>query len=192
VYLIGKYFCLYQTNYKVPNKRLGQRVVVLRQHFWKAGSLLPGARAAKQEGGWRMESSSGNGDQNGLGAHTIETILRQTGTQFFLRRLTRKRAGEQCFLEEVFAAYKNRELPWRTRGKFFFPFLFIDFFCRLATAQKEEVIRELFDYPPRARALVNTARSIGTYGLTKPQIFYAPLMVVWNFTQACNLKCKHC
>ena len=35
-------------------------------------------------------------------------------------------------------------------------------------------------------------RSVAHYGLTYPQKFIAPPVVVWNFTNTCNLKCKHC
>jgi radical SAM protein with 4Fe4S-binding SPASM domain len=37
-----------------------------------------------------------------------------------------------------------------------------------------------------------TLRSVAKYGITKPQIFDAPLMIVWNTTKQCNLNCKHC
>jgi radical SAM protein with 4Fe4S-binding SPASM domain len=37
-----------------------------------------------------------------------------------------------------------------------------------------------------------TLRSVAKYGITKPQIFDAPLMIVWNTTKQCNLHCKHC
>ncbi len=42
------------------------------------------------------------------------------------------------------------------------------------------------------RGIVIVARSIAKFGLTVPQRFDAPLFAVWNFTNACNLACKHC
>lgn len=42
------------------------------------------------------------------------------------------------------------------------------------------------------RGLVSVLRGIAKYGITKPQLLDAPFLVVWNFTNACNLKCKHC
>jgi radical SAM protein with 4Fe4S-binding SPASM domain len=35
-------------------------------------------------------------------------------------------------------------------------------------------------------------KGIAQYGVTKPQLLIAPFLVVWNLTNACNLKCKHC
>ncbi len=42
------------------------------------------------------------------------------------------------------------------------------------------------------RAILNSFGSLNKYGLTQPQNFIAPLMIVWNFTYKCNLKCIHC
>jgi radical SAM protein with 4Fe4S-binding SPASM domain len=39
---------------------------------------------------------------------------------------------------------------------------------------------------------VIVARSLAQYGLKVPQRFVAPLFVVWNFTNRCNLACRHC
>jgi len=42
------------------------------------------------------------------------------------------------------------------------------------------------------RTVFNTVLTLDKYGLQSPQRFYAPLMVVWNITYHCNLRCKHC
>lgn len=42
------------------------------------------------------------------------------------------------------------------------------------------------------RALVNVLEGIAYYGVQRPQTTIAPFLVVWNFTHACNLHCKHC
>jgi radical SAM protein with 4Fe4S-binding SPASM domain len=42
------------------------------------------------------------------------------------------------------------------------------------------------------RGLINVLKGIAEYGITKPQMVAAPFLVVWDFTHACNLKCKHC
>lgn len=33
---------------------------------------------------------------------------------------------------------------------------------------------------------------IAKYGITVPQRLPSPFLIVWNFTNSCNLKCKHC
>lgn len=42
------------------------------------------------------------------------------------------------------------------------------------------------------RGLSSVLMGIGKFGITKPQLLNAPFLVVWNFTNACNLRCKHC
>lgn len=48
---------------------------------------------------------------------------------------------------------------------------------------KDPVIRKI---------ILNSFNSLLTYGLSTPQNFHMPLMVVWNYTNNCNLRCKHC
>jgi len=124
--------------------------------------------------------------------HFIEKLLDRSVIQFFLRKLTRKKEGGHCPLENIFRAYQRTRNSLISKARYIPALLFIELLRKMASARRDFLAEEVFGYPPRARALVNTARSIGTYGLTRPQIFFAPLMVVWNFTQACNLKCRHC
>lgn len=42
------------------------------------------------------------------------------------------------------------------------------------------------------KAIALTLRSVAIYGITRPQKFAASLLVVWNFTKMCNLRCMHC
>ena len=56
----------------------------------------------------------------------------------------------------------------------------------------EKPFREWFQNATNRRGLVNAIRSIGEYGVTMPQKFSAPFLVVWNYTNACNLHCRHC
>ncbi|MEM0126995.1 MAG: radical SAM protein [Thermoplasmatales archaeon] len=53
----------------------------------------------------------------------------------------------------------------------------------IKSALKEKFVR---------KGVALTLRSVAKYGITKPQIFDAPLMVVWNTTKQCNLNCLHC
>jgi hypothetical protein len=76
--------------------------------------------------------------------------------------------------------------------RYFAPHRLIDVFVRLTHTKKETLRERFFGHAPKARTLINTAASIGKYGLTRPQRFAAPIIVVWNITQACNLACSHC
>ena len=122
----------------------------------------------------------------------IAVFLRRPATRRLLRWLTRKRRGGGCLLDEIFAKYGDPALSLVDRVRFGPLFLLIDYITKYAGSSPEAVREKVMHHTARARALVNTARGIAEYGLTAPQVFSAPLMVVWNFTQACNLKCVHC
>lgn len=51
---------------------------------------------------------------------------------------------------------------------------------------------EYFSESTTRRGLLAVLRGIARYGVTKPQLLDSPFLVVWNLTDACNLKCKHC
>jgi len=57
--------------------------------------------------------------------------------------------------------------------------------------EKETVLENLKD-PMWRRGLSSVLEGIAKYGPQKPFTAYAPFLIVWNFTNACNLRCKHC
>ena len=122
----------------------------------------------------------------------IEQLLAHPLGRRILRIITQRKNGRDCLLTEVFAKYGARGLPWTDRLRLWPFFAAANYACAKAGAARESMREKVFGHRARARALVNTARAIGKYGLMKPQTFSAPLMVVWNFTQACNFRCVHC
>lgn len=124
--------------------------------------------------------------------HPLEKVLAWRGLRPLLRHLTRTgRAGSTLF-ERICENYdRSFDSRWQ-RYKWFLPTRLIDAILRRTGANKKVLKEKLFHHPPTVRALALTARSIGVYGLTVPQRFTAPLFVVWNITQACNLRCQHC
>ncbi|MBC7328038.1 radical SAM protein [bacterium] len=56
----------------------------------------------------------------------------------------------------------------------------------------KEKLSEYMAHPNIRRTILNAALSVQEYGLNLPMTFYAPLMIVWNITYTCNLRCKHC
>jgi radical SAM protein with 4Fe4S-binding SPASM domain len=124
--------------------------------------------------------------------HKFEDYLARPITRKFLALLTRRNGAGRCYLEEVFERYDRPDLSLWERLKFAVPHRAIELFRTRAGVNKEVLKEKALHHRPTARALVNTARSIAKYGLTVPQRFSAPLIVVWDYTQACNLSCRHC
>ncbi|MCQ8898369.1 MAG: radical SAM protein [Hadesarchaea archaeon] len=56
---------------------------------------------------------------------------------------------------------------------------------------RQELKKKLGD-PVMRRGIANVLEGIGRYGVRRPFVTAAPFLVVWNYTNACNLRCRHC
>jgi len=124
--------------------------------------------------------------------HILEDVLANSTVRKALLWMTRPGADGKTFFEKLCQNYENPQADLWTRLKWGFPSWIISLGLQRANLNKETMKQHLFHHPPTVRALTLTAKSIGTYGLTVPQRYTAPLFVVWNYTQACNLSCRHC
>jgi len=127
-----------------------------------------------------------------LDRHKFEDYLSNTFMRQFLGLITHPGRDGHCYLEKALTTYDAPDLALLARFKYALPHQVIELFRTRAGISRELIKEKVCHHIPTVRALVNTARSIATYGLTTPQRFVAPLIVVWNITQACNLACKHC
>jgi len=125
-------------------------------------------------------------------AERIERFLGRRDVQRALAWMTKRRRDGGCLLGDFFEHMADGRVPLHRRAAFALPAAVTDWIRRQTGASRETLRTRLFGHVPTRRALVNTVRSIGRFGLTRPQQFAAPLLIVWNFTQACNLKCRHC
>jgi radical SAM protein with 4Fe4S-binding SPASM domain len=124
--------------------------------------------------------------------HPLEDILSKPAVRKALLWMTRRGPDGKCFLERLCENYDNPNADFWTRLKWYWSNKAIDLALKKAGLDKETMKKHLFHHTPTVKSLALTAKSIGTYGLTVPQRFTAPLFVVWNITQVCNLSCKHC
>jgi len=63
---------------------------------------------------------------------------------------------------------------------------------RMSFHVERSKMQDYFSQQVTRRGLSNIVKSIAEYGLSKPLKLQAPFLVVWNYTDACNLHCKHC
>ncbi|MEM1742402.1 MAG: radical SAM protein [Nitrososphaerota archaeon] len=68
---------------------------------------------------------------------------------------------------------------------------FIKFATRVLRIDWDEFVEAIKD-PCIRRGMEVVFRSLIIYGVTVPQKLCAPFLIVWNFTNMCNLRCKHC
>lgn len=124
--------------------------------------------------------------------HVLEDILGKPSVRKALLWMTRRGSDGKCFFEKTCENYDNRTADFWTRAKWKAPTIAINLGLARAGLDRELLKKKLFQHIPTVKALALTAKSVGTHGLTVPQRFAAPLITVWNITQACNLTCKHC
>jgi len=57
---------------------------------------------------------------------------------------------------------------------------------------RDDEVKEALKDPAIRRGVETVLKGIALYGVTVPQKLPAPFMIVWNFTNVCNFKCRHC
>jgi radical SAM protein with 4Fe4S-binding SPASM domain len=123
--------------------------------------------------------------------HPFEGYLNHPVTRKILLKLTSGPNGHTP-MENIFYSYRDPGAPTLHKIRYMPFHMALDYFVARTGIPRERAINKVFHHQPTVRTLVNTARSIAVRGLVAPQRFLAPLLVVWNITNACNLACKHC
>lgn len=121
----------------------------------------------------------------------VECSIGNPVSRFIVNSLSKKKNG-RSLLEEALVTYCNLEkIPLLEKLKTL-PLCAILGLGRTAFGADKNMMKEYFRDPVARRGLVNVMQSIGKYGIHRPFKLIAPFLVVWNYTNACNLKCQHC
>jgi radical SAM protein with 4Fe4S-binding SPASM domain len=122
--------------------------------------------------------------------HPLEDYLAKRWMQRLLGYVSRPRGTGKTMIEEVIQSYANPAAPAWQRIKYWPLHRFIR---RLKGSVSDETFRRrIAEHRSTLRGFVVTARSVAEFGLRLPQRFSAPLIAIWNFTNQCNLSCRHC
>ncbi|MGI5891684.1 MAG: radical SAM protein [Bacillota bacterium] len=122
-------------------------------------------------------------------AEQVRKFLGSSFVQWHLKKLSKKNDTGESLIDQVFAAYAGQG---KLKLKYLPYHIFISFIPYFLKEDKDRLKNEIYAKRFYRRAITNVARSVCELGLSTPQRFSAPLLVVWNFTNACNLSCKHC
>ena len=123
--------------------------------------------------------------------HPLEKWLEHDLLRLVLRWLTADRPGTASpHLERALRSYGDAKASLHERLVYWPIHKAID--AMRGSMSREELHEKVGGHPPTLRGIIATARSVGRYGLTIPQRWISPLFVVWNFTNRCNLQCRHC
>lgn len=110
-------------------------------------------------------------------------------TKSLLNNLLQPGENGKTQLEEIMDGIAKGEKPAK--------FLHRPIYKLITTVAKaigvpQTALAQYLSHPNIQRTILNAAYSIKEYGLGRPMVFYSPLMIVWNLTYTCNLRCKHC
>jgi len=118
----------------------------------------------------------------------------------FVRNIMRRLAdgdthGYRSRLEHVLCMLAGVASPHDKSIECMIEYRLFDSFIKLAlrcmNINREEFEAGIRD-PSIRRGIELVLRSLILYGVTVPQKLCSPFLIVWNFTNKCNLRCKHC
>ncbi len=139
-------------------------------HVWPYGGASPGDLDAQR--------------------HWMETLLERYAMRKVLGWLARARPDGMTIAERIIYSYRNPEWSAVSRLKYWPAHKLIDKIR--GGASVESFHQRIAEHRPTVRGIVATMRAVSELGLSRPQRWLVPLFAVWNFTQRCNLKCRHC
>ncbi len=147
----------------------------------KVDRLEPGAAPVWPYGGATLD----DGKQ-----HWLERLLGRYAVRRLLGYLAAGRPEGDTIIERIIYSYRNPKASIWTRARYWPIHLAID---RIrGGAPVESFHGRIAEHRPTVRGIVATMRSVAELGLSRPQRWVMPLFAVWNFTQKCNLRCRHC
>ncbi len=122
--------------------------------------------------------------------HPLEDWLGRRPIRWLLRALSRADRRGTTPLERMLRSYRDPAAPGSQKFAYWPLHRLMD---RLVSDDGWQNFRHRSkQFGATVRGVNIVARSIAEFGLTVPQKFSSPLFAVWNFTNRCNLKCRHC
>jgi len=142
---------------------------------------------------WTLLVLNQNGNRMSLKKHRFASRFNP------IWKLVARSLAEECgkcgqpILYSIFDAYITGDKPkcvgCSTAYRFTLP-LIKQIFKK--TALEGDDLRKLFADPLMRRSMLNVVRGISHFGLREPQPTAVPVVIVWNYTNRCNLRCIHC
>jgi radical SAM protein with 4Fe4S-binding SPASM domain len=122
----------------------------------------------------------------------LRFLLENAVTTKLIRDGLRKNCDGKTRIEEVLDNYGREEgLSLAKKARYYPLFKLFDLVKRGLDWDEATFSKGIHSRTTR-RLILNVFETIDKYGIRTPQVFAAPLMVVWNYTYKCNLKCRHC
>ncbi|ADM28611.1 Radical SAM domain protein [Ignisphaera aggregans DSM 17230] len=130
----------------------------------------------------------------------IRILFNNSITRAFLYRLTRierciyrGKIYERSVIYHALSIYSGEDVSCPIMTRFSIEIInnIIKMSIKLLKGDENELKETLKD-PALRRGVETVLKGIALYGVTIPQALPAPFLIVWNFTNMCNLRCLHC
>ena len=122
--------------------------------------------------------------------HPVEKWIHKKSIRKLLVFLSRENKNGVTRLQRLLLSYRNPDAPTGDKIKFWLIHKLMNKLFSAESWSKFATRDKQFNATLNGMNIV--AKSLAEFGPTVPQKFTSPLFVVWNFTNSCNLKCKHC
>lgn len=126
---------------------------------------------------------------------SLYKILNSPITKKILSKYLEKNGNEKTKLEEFVEKFSsdNRNFVERIfkEKETIIPYIIFDHICKIFEIERKN-LAEMMKKPIIRKSVLNVAETVVKFGVSSPLVFAQPLMVVWNITAKCNLRCKHC
>jgi radical SAM protein with 4Fe4S-binding SPASM domain len=121
--------------------------------------------------------------------NTVNLFLGNAFTRKVIRGLC---AGDKQAIYEALSLYSGQNDLNPLKKMKLLPICAFVELGRLSFHVDKSTMQDYFRQHVTRRGLSNIVKSVAEYGISKPLKLQAPFLVVWNYTNACNLRCKHC
>ncbi len=128
-----------------------------------------------------------------LGNPAVRSLLRAATSEVTCRYINEGEEIRAPLLIHALAAYTGTGILCPLYARFSMDLVRV--LIRLGVAimgGRDDEVKEALRDPAVRRGVATVLNGIALYGVTVPQKLPAPFMIVWNFTNMCNLRCKHC
>ncbi len=107
--------------------------------------------------------------------------------------LLRKDKRKHTYIEHLLARYRGEKNNYPMLVRLIYPPFrwYMDNLLRSFGVEKREFL-DILETPYAKKIIASLLKGFKNFGLRVPFTSGAPILVVWDFTYRCNLRCKHC
>lgn len=129
--------------------------------------------------------------KHGFDVNRLKNILDSNLSRKIIKNALKKDGEGNYLFEKILDGYCEGTLTGTMKLKYYPVIKLLDV-VRRSFGYSENEFKKGLQLKSTRKIFANAIRSLDKYGFQTPQGFADPVMIVWNFTNNCNLSCRHC